>query len=122
MEEMMKKGTVDAESIAQHMHITPRTLQRRMTKTFAVTPQAYLTQVRMQKAKYLLLNYRDITIAEVAEQCGYTQLPNFTRAFTRYFGMKPSEMRLQRIDNQQFITPPPAKGGITDEHPEFANP
>ena len=105
MEEMMKKGTVDAESIAQHMHITPRTLQRRMTKTLSVTPQAYLTQVRMQKAKYLLLNYRDITIAEVAEQCGYTQLPNFTRAFTRYFGMKPSEMRLQRIDSQQF-TPP----------------
>ena len=105
MEKAMKAGTVDVESIAQHMHITPRTLQRRMTKTLSVTPQAYLTQVRMNKAKYLLLNYRDITIAEVAERCGYTLMTNFTRAFIRYYGMKPSEMRLQSIGNQQF-TPP----------------
>ena len=105
MEEAMKAGTVDVESIAQRMHVSARTLQRRMTQTLSVTPQAYLTQVRMNKAKYLLLNYRDITIAEVAERCGYTLMTNFTRAFTRYFGMKPSEMRLQRIDSQQF-TPP----------------
>jgi|GEM_PF-5006093 len=93
-----------------------------MTKTLAVTPQAYLTQVRMQKAKYLLLNHRDITIAEVAEQCGYTQLPNFTRAFKRYFGMKPSEMRLQRIDNQQFTTLPTGKGRHNGRTPRIRKP
>lgn len=50
-------------------------------------------QVCMEKARYLLLNFRDITIAEVAEKCGYTQVPNFTRAFTRFYGITPSEVK-----------------------------
>ena len=113
MDEVMKEGKVDVDSIAQRMHVSPRTLHRRMTQTLSVTPQAYLTHVRMNKAKYLLLNYRDITIADVAEHCGYSLLTNFTRAFTRYYGIKPSEMRLQRTDNQQ-LTPPLEESSITE--------
>ena len=69
-----------------------------------VGQEAVATQLRMKKAKYLLLNYRDITIAEVAEKCGYTLMTNFTRAFARYYGIKPSEVRLQKPDTE--ITPP----------------
>jgi AraC-like DNA-binding protein len=78
------------------MHINEVTLRRRLSKTVNETPQAYILRVRMNKAKYLLQNYRDITIAEVAEKCGYSQVPNFTRAFTRYYGITPSDARVQK--------------------------
>ena len=97
-------GHTDLKSVSSRMHTTEQTLRRRLTKTLGVTPQDYFTQVRMKKAKYLLLNYRDITIAEVAEKCGYTLMTNFTRAFARYYGIKPSEVRLQKPDTE--ITPP----------------
>ena len=104
IDEEMENGHTDLKSVSSRMHTTEQTLRRRLTKTLGVTPQVYFTQVRMQKAKFLLLNYRDITINEVAEKCGYTLMTNFTRAFVRFYGMKPSEMRLQK-PNTDF-TPP----------------
>ena len=87
------KGVIDVEQVAAQMHITSATLYRRLSKTMSLTPKAYIQQVRMHKAKYLLQNYRDITITEVTEMCGYAQVPNFTRAFKNYFGVLPSDLK-----------------------------
>ena len=59
----------------------------------SVTPKDYIQQVRMHKAKLLLQQFRDLSIAQVAERCGYSQLSNFTRAFKNYFGFMPSDIR-----------------------------
>lgn len=93
---LSEKGITDIPTIAKEMHISEVTLRRRLSKAVNETPQAYILRVRMNKAKYLLQNYRDITIAEVAEKCGYSQVPNFTRAFTRYYGITPSDARVQK--------------------------
>ena len=42
-----------------------------------------------------------MTIAEVSDRCGYSQLTNFTRAFTRYFGVNPSDVRTQKNSPSQ---------------------
>ena len=88
-----EKGITDINTIAQHMNLNSTTLHRRLAKALSVTPKTYILRVRMNKAKYLLQNFRDITIADVAFKCGYSQLGNFTRAFTRYFGITPTEMK-----------------------------
>ena len=119
IDEEMENGHTDLKSVSSRMHTTEQTLRRRLTRTLGVTPQVYFTQVRMKKAKYLLLNYRDITIAEVAEKCGYTLMTNFTRAFARYYGIKPSEVRLQKPDTE--ITPPPREERHSRKQPIFAN-
>lgn len=120
IETLAEKGITDVKSIARQMHINTVTLRRRLSQTLSATPQTLILQVRMQKAKSLLQNYRDMTIAEVSDRCGYSQLTNFTRAFTRYFGVNPSDVRTQKNspsqsdaqnnktqlpENQQF-TPP----------------
>ena len=92
-----EKGNTDIETIAQKMHISTLSLRRHLSKTLNVTPKAYIIQVRMQKAKYLLQNYRDMNIAEVAYKCGYQQVPNFSRAFTNYYGITPTEVRNERM-------------------------
>ena len=95
----MEKGVTDVDTIADQMHVTGVTLRRRLSKIMSLTPQAYVQRVRMDKAKYLLQNYHDITIAEVSEKCGYSQVSNFTRAFTRYYGVMPSEMKMISDEN-----------------------
>lgn len=92
-----EKGISDIESIATQMHISTLALRRRLSQTLSVTPKAYIMQVRMQKAKDLLQNYRDLTVAEVATKCGYTQVPNFTRAFKNFYGIMPTEMKNERM-------------------------
>ena len=95
----IEKGVPEMETIATRMHTNTGTIRRRLSQTLSITPQTFILQVRMNKAKYLLENYRDITVAEVAEKCGYSQLGNFTRAFTNYFGITPSAAKLKTIEN-----------------------
>lgn len=105
-----EKGITDINSIATQMHTSPITLRRRLMQTLSLTPKAFILQVRMQKAKSLLQNYRDLTISEVSDRCGYAQLPNFTRAFTCFYGFKPSEMRPQK----DKTTPPSQDATLED--------
>lgn len=94
--ESTERGNPDIESIASLMHVSSLTLRRRLSQTVSLTPKDYILKVRMNKAKYLLLNYRDTTIAEVADKCGYTQVSNFTRAFKNFYGIMPSEIKVPK--------------------------
>ncbi|KIL40742.1 hypothetical protein SD70_11795 [Gordoniibacillus kamchatkensis] len=52
----------------------------------------YLTGLRMEKAKELLLNLNSKTY-EVAREVGYNDYPHFTRTFKKYFGYTPKDYR-----------------------------
>ena len=96
-----EQGMASIDRIAGRMHITTATLRRRIAGTLKMTPMEYILQVRMRKARYLLENFRDITIAEVAERCGYTQIANFSRAFLKYYGVTPKEVKLKEVDSRK---------------------
>lgn len=53
---------------------------------------AYLTNIRMEKAKKLLLT-SSASIAEVAEQSGYGDYRVFTKVFKKSEGVTPSQYR-----------------------------
>ena len=55
-----------------------------------VSPHEYLTRIRIEKAEQLLTN-TDLSIAEVAEQTGFSGQNYFSRAFKRYTGKTPRE-------------------------------
>ncbi|HXH33883.1 MAG TPA: AraC family transcriptional regulator [Plantibacter sp.] len=58
------------------------------------TPRAYLTTVRMETAKGLLLA-GGVSVAELAGTLGYTSEDGFSRAFQRYAGVTPARWREQ---------------------------
>lgn len=93
IDDALEQGISDVDAIASSMNLSSATLRRRVYSTLATTPQSYVLRVRMHKAKMLLLKQLNTSITEVAERCGYSQMANFTRAFIRFYGMKPSEMR-----------------------------
>ena len=88
-----EKGHTDIQTILQQMDINIGTLRRRLALTLSTTPKNYILRMRMQKAKYMLQNYRDMNIAEVAYKCGYSQVPNFSRAFTNFYGITPKDVK-----------------------------
>lgn len=55
-----------------------------------MTPKKYVTHIRMEKAKDLLLtgNY---SVTQVAEMTGYENIYYFSRVFKQEFGMNPTE-------------------------------
>ena len=64
-------------------------LRHRSQKFFGVSPRGLLVRVRMDRAKELLRT-SNLSIKEIAQELGYAQQHEFTRAFGRFFGMSPS--------------------------------
>lgn len=61
------------------------------TDYYGVSPYAYLTNYRLQKAKECLI--LNMTVSETALRCGFGNMNNLNRIFKRSTGMTPSEFR-----------------------------
>lgn len=79
------------DQVAKLVHLSPRTLKRRLAEE-ATTFSTLRDDVRRQRA-LLLLDDRRLTIGEIATRLGYTELPNFTRAFRKWTGVTPAAYR-----------------------------
>ncbi|MEJ7599978.1 MAG: AraC family transcriptional regulator ligand-binding domain-containing protein [Kofleriaceae bacterium] len=81
-------------AIAKRLHVSTRTLKRHLAE-HATSFSTIAGDVRRQRA-FLLLDNRTLSIGEVATRLGYTELPNFTRAFRKWTGMTPATYRARR--------------------------
>ncbi|MEJ2444769.1 MAG: AraC family transcriptional regulator [Exilibacterium sp.] len=62
--------------------------------TIGLTPYAYLTQRRIEKAKRLLIGTKS-SIINVAISCGFSSSSHFSSAFKRSMGITPKVFRLE---------------------------
>lgn len=53
----------------------------------------YLTDVRMEKAKRMIIEQPDQSLSVIAAAVGYTDFSYFTKVFKRSFGVTPSAYR-----------------------------
>ena len=58
-----------------------------------VSPCSYLTDVRMEKAKRMIIEQPDQSLSVIAAAVGYTDFSYFTKVFKRSFGVTPSAYR-----------------------------
>lgn len=84
-------GFLALEDVAARMHVSSRTLKRQLAAQ-GTTFSDLLDGVRREKALLLLAN-RALTIEQVADRLGYSDVANFTRAFRRWTNGTPSAWR-----------------------------
>ena len=84
-------GFRSLEEVASGLHISARTLKRRLAAR-GVTYSHLLEEQRREKA-LLLLRTPSLSLDEVAEQLGYSDTSNFRRAFRRWTGVSPATYR-----------------------------
>jgi transcriptional regulator GlxA family with amidase domain len=65
---------------------------RLFKQAFGVTPHQYLRQVRLQKARQLLVQ-KNLSVTEVCLSVGFDNLSSFSRLFSQTFGFSPRQMR-----------------------------
>ena len=63
---------------------------------------AYLTNIRMERAKKLLLS-TSLSVAEVADQSGYGDYRVFTKVFKKSEGVTPSQYRRDFLDTAEGV-------------------
>lgn len=53
----------------------------------------FLNEIRIERAQQLLQDEKELTIAEIAESCGFRNISNFNRTFRKIKGNRPSDHR-----------------------------
>lgn len=89
----MPHGRVTVEQVAMDLTVSPRSLQRYLL-TQGTSFQALLDKTRQAVATRLIRD-ASISLTQVADLLGYTQLGAFSRAFSRWHGVSPQQWKRQ---------------------------
>jgi AraC family L-rhamnose operon transcriptional activator RhaR len=85
-------GQLSLETIAAHVHVSPRHLSRVFEKFAGTSPGIYIERARLDRAAYLL-SQSSRSIKEIAASTGYHDVHHFTRRFAAQFGIPPGRFR-----------------------------
>ncbi|MES1990489.1 MAG: AraC family transcriptional regulator ligand-binding domain-containing protein [Pseudomonadota bacterium] len=89
------------EIVAEHLHIHPRTLQRRLQETGFSFSELLDDQRRLMAKR--LLNEGNLPFVNIAFVLGYAEQSAFNHAFERWYGIAPSKW----LKNRGAANPPP---------------
>lgn len=90
---------VSLSVLAEEFHMSAQYISQLFKSEIGVNFLAYLTNIRMERAKNLLLS-TPLSIAEVSEQAGYGDYRVFTKAFKKSEGITPSQYRRDFLDKE----------------------
>lgn len=80
------------DDLANHTAISKFHMCRVFKDITCLTINNYIVQVRLERAKELLME-DEISIADIAEQCGFQSLSYFTKTYKKHFGHSPSQAK-----------------------------
>ena len=83
---------VSLSVLAEEFHLNSQYISQLFKNEIGVGFLAYLTNVRMEKAKKLLIS-TSLSIAEIADRVGYGDYRVFTKVFKKTEGITPSQYR-----------------------------
>lgn len=84
--------SIDLDKVAQAMHVSTFYFCKMFKKATGLTFTDYLSRVRVEKAKTLLLNPH-LRISEIAYDVGFQSLTHFNRMFRKIVGESPTAYR-----------------------------
>lgn len=86
---------ITIEALANKFYMSVRELQRYLKENYKKTFNELKKEARMSYASNKLI-YSDLSIAEIAENCGYSSLEHFSYAFKEYYKISPLKYRQER--------------------------
>ena len=82
------------ENVAEKIYISPYYLSHLFKEELGITFLEYLTRIRMEEAKKLLMD-RSLTILDISLRIGYDDPGYFSKVFKKNIGVSPSQYRKQ---------------------------
>ncbi|MBO2517034.1 MAG: hypothetical protein CW338_07145 [Clostridiales bacterium] len=87
-------------SVAEHIHMSPAHFSTVFSQTVGKPFIAYLTSLRIEKAKELLAS-GDMKLSDIAMEIGYNEPNYFSHVFRKAEGMTPKEYRNRMMSDTQ---------------------
>ena len=92
---------IDAESICEHFRIGRTTLYEIARQNYGVGIASHIRNLRIEKAKTLLISESQMNISEIASACGFDDYNYFITVFKRIVGVPPKQYR--RNMREEFL-------------------
>lgn len=89
--------------LADIFHLNPQYISQLFKNEIGVGFLAYLTNIRIEKAKKLLLS-TSLSVTEIAEHTGYSDYRVFTKVFKKTEGITPSQFRRKFLEREKSDT------------------
>lgn len=83
---------ITLEQVVRHVHVSRFYFCKLFKKTTGMTLTEYISRIRVEKAKSLLVD-PSLRISEVVFASGFGSIPQFNNIFKRFAGMPPTEYR-----------------------------
>jgi YesN/AraC family two-component response regulator len=80
--------------VAQAVHVSAFYLCKLFKKATGINFTEFVSRIRLEKAKQLLLN-QNLRVSEIAYEVGFQSLTHFNRTFKKVMGQSPTEYRAQ---------------------------
>ncbi len=90
---------ITIQRLAQQANISERSLKRRFKSATGVSPNQYLQQVRIDKAKKLLLSTQR-SVKDIGHSVGYENISFFIRRFQYHAGTTPAQWRRSSAESR----------------------
>ena len=91
------KEKLSVEDICSVFYLSKNALYRLSNTEFNMPIHKYILQKRIQLAKELLLNQPDKGMAQISDDCGFSDYNYFIRAFHKICGVTPLKYRKQNM-------------------------
>lgn len=79
------------EEVSRSLFIQSRYLRKVFKQELGIGVSDYITDVRMRKAKELLLHGHNLRLSDISLMVGYSDPSHFSKSFKKYTGLPPSE-------------------------------
>ncbi|BCZ45099.1 putative two-component response regulator [Clostridium gelidum] len=90
-------STISLNKISNQFGFTTEYLSKLFKKYIGETPIKYITKIRINEAKLLLINQPDLEVQKVGELVGYKDAFYFSRVFKSNVGVYPSDYRIKNL-------------------------
>lgn len=85
----------DLDDLSNKFHLSKYHLSREFSRSFKLSPMAYLEERRIREARYLLLS-TELRVTDIASTLGFSSPSYFSQRFRLKEGMTPYEYRKKR--------------------------
>lgn len=90
IEKNLSNPGISNTSLAREMGISEIYLRKLFIKYYQITPKQFVLDLRLRKARQLLTE-TGFSVAQIAEDCGFSSLYHFCRIFKEKTGLTPTE-------------------------------
>ena len=93
--------TLRVPAVAARFGLSERSFNRRFLAAVGTSPARFVQKARLNSARDLL-RQSNLSVAEVAQRCGFADSSHFSRAFSAHVGSAPQAYR-QRARGKLFV-------------------